>query len=197
MTLGLQLPKGSATEGVVIGIDPGSDTLGFACIHYDLKTRDIIRSYSKTFKASSMYLSPVTKQTHGARYARIYKLAEVLLEMFLQILPTHVVCESPFMAMRRPQAYGALMETVFAIRTAIRNYDESLALDLVDPPSAKNAVGAPGNAKKEQVFAAIKKVLDTLKYDSTEYSVEFNDLDEHSIDALAIAFWRMKKLQQE
>jgi Holliday junction resolvasome RuvABC endonuclease subunit len=89
------------------------------------------------------------------------------------------------------------METVFAIRTAARNYDESLALDLVDPPSAKNAVGAPGNAKKEQVYAAMHKMLDALVYDKTEYDLEFSKLDEHSVDALAIAFWRMKKLQQE
>lgn len=197
MALGLQLPAGSATEGVVIGIDPGSDTLGFACIHYDLKTMGILRSYSKTFKASKMTLSPITKQTHGNRYARIFKLSEVLLEMFQEINPTHVVCESPFMAMRRPQAYGALMETVFAIRTALRQFDEGMALDLIDPPSAKNAVGAAGNAKKEQVQAALSKLLDVIKYDEAELGVEFSKLDEHSIDALAIAYSRVKKLQQE
>lgn len=197
MTQGLRLPEGSLTEGVVIGIDPGSDKLGFACIHYDLKTLEIVRTYARTFTASKMSLSPLTKQTHGQRYARIYKLSEVLLEMFQTINPTHVICESPFMAMRRPQAYGALMETVFAIRTALRQFDETIALDLIDPPSAKKAVGAPGNAKKEQVQAALTKMFSALHYDDAEWETPFATLDEHSVDAIAIGYSRVMKLQQE
>lgn len=181
----------------IIGIDPGSTTLGFSVLEYDARTLKIIRTYAFTFNAGKMKLSDLDIENHSERYARIYELMEALYEKFVELKPTFVICESPFMAMRRPQAYGALVEVVFAIRSALRKYDPTMPLDLIDPPSAKNAVGAPGNAKKEQVAAALKKLLPNLHFDVSLSEAPFDQLDEHSVDGTAIAYSRWKKLVEE
>lgn len=180
--------------GRIVGIDPGSTTLGFSILEYDLHTFEIVRCYASTINAGKMKLNELDIANHSERYARIYGLMDVLYERFVELQPTFVISESPFMAMRRPQAYGALVEVVFAIRSALRRYDPTMHLDLVDPPSAKNAIGAPGNAKKEQVHVCLKKLLPTLHFDEVLSSRAFDDLDEHSVDGLAIAYSRWKKL---
>lgn len=181
----------------IIGIDPGSTTLGFSVLEYDARTLKIIRTYAFTFNAGKMKLSDLDIETHSERYARIYELMEALYEKFVELKPTFVICESPFMAMRRPQAYGALVEVVFAIRSALRKYDPTMSLDLIDPPSAKNAVGAAGNAKKEQVQVALMKLLPELHFDESLSEASFVKLDEHSVDGTAIAYSRWKKLVDE
>jgi Holliday junction resolvasome RuvABC endonuclease subunit len=181
----------------IIGIDPGSTTLGFSVLEYDARTLKIIRTYAYTFNADKMNLSDLDALTHSERYARIYALQEALYDAFLVLKPNFVISESPFMAMRRPQAYGALVEVVFAIRSALRKYDPNLSLDLIDPPSAKKAVGAAGNAKKDQVMLALRKILHQVNFDVEFSDALFTDLDEHSVDALAIAYSRWLKLIEE
>ncbi len=183
--------------GRIVGIDPGSTTLGFSILEYDLHSFEIVRTYARTFNAGKMKLSELDIANHSERYARIYELMDTLYDAFVEMEPTFVISESPFMAMRRPQAYGALVEVVFAIRSALRKYDPTMNLDLIDPPRAKNAVGAAGNAKKEQVHAALKKLLPNLHFDETRSSESFDKLDEHSVDGLAIAYSRWRKLTEE
>lgn len=181
----------------IIGIDPGSTTLGFSVLEYDARTLEIVRTYAYTFNAGKMDLSELDVENHSERYARIYALTEALFTAFRQLDPTFVICESPFMAMKRPQAYGALVEVVFAIRMALRQFDPTMKLDLIDPPSAKNAVGAAGNAKKEQVHAAMLKLLPQLHFDEDASGMTFKELDEHSVDSAAIAYSRWVKLVGE
>lgn len=183
--------------GRIVGIDPGSTTLGFAVLEYDLRTFEIVRTYARTFNAGKMKLNALDIANHSERYARIYELTDTLYDAFVELMPNFVISESPFMAMRRPQAYGALVEVVFAIRSALRKYDPTMSLDLIDPPSAKNAVGAAGNAKKEQVHIAMKKLLPTLHFDESLSGASFDELDEHSVDGSAIAYSRWKKLTEE
>lgn len=181
----------------IIGIDPGSTTLGFSVLEYDAKTYDIIRTYAYTFNAGKMQLNIQDIENHSERYARIYEIMEALYKAFYRIRPNHVVSESPFMAILRPSAFAPLVEVVFAIRSALRKYDPLMSLSLIDPPSAKNAVGAPGNAKKDVVKVCVEKLLDVLHFDAEESGCEFAALDEHAVDGIAIAYSRWKKLIDE
>lgn len=181
----------------IVGIDPGSTTLGFSVLEYDACTLQIARSYAYTFNAGKMHLNDLDTLSHSERYARIYALMEALFQAFLDLKPTFIISESPFMAMKQPQAYGALVEVVFAIRSAVRMYDPAMRLDLIDPPSAKKAVGATGNAKKDQVMLAVKKILHQIVFDPVMSQSSFDELDEHSVDALAIAYSRWLKLIEE
>ena len=93
-------------------------------------------------------------------------------------------------------AYGALMEIVFAVRRAVLDYDNTQPLDTVDPPRAKKAVGATGNAKKPEMMASVLKLKEEFKLDEVTSNSTIENLDEHSIDALAIAYFKLQSLRK-
>lgn len=177
--------------GRIVGIDPGSTTLGIAVIEYHLKTLEIVKSYCWTINAGRLDLNKNDVEEHNERYARIFKLSDVLYEKFRKLLPNFIISESPFMKKRFPLAFAVLTEVVFGIRVAVRRYDKTVKLELVDPMTAKKSVGAivkKGGDQKTPVHDALRKLLPTLFFDESRSSYPFEELDEHSVDAFAIAY---------
>ena len=186
--------------GRIVGIDPGTTTMGISVIEYNVVTLEIIRTCAHTVNAGKLRLSEQDVDSHGARYARIFGLQNALYELFLEIKPNFVIAESPFMARRMPTAFAALTEVVFAIRSALRMFDPTMVLDLIDPPSAKLAVGAKtvkGGDTKKPVRLALNKLENVLQFDNTSSAATFDQLDEHSIDGTAIAYARWRRLREE
>jgi Holliday junction resolvasome RuvABC endonuclease subunit len=192
----LALPEQAGYTALIIGIDPGSNTLGFSEIYFDVRDLSIIKSVARTLKGASI-LGPLgLSQSHSDRYCRIFSLAKEILKNFVELEPNFVICESPFISSRQPMAYGALMEIVFAVRRAVLDYDSTQPMDTVDPPRAKKAVGAPGNAKKPEMQSAVIKLKDEFKLDELLSDAPLESLDEHSIDALAIAYFKLQSLRR-
>ena len=54
--------------GRIVGIDPGSTTLGFSILEYDLHSFETVRSYARTFNAGKMKLSELDIVNHSERY---------------------------------------------------------------------------------------------------------------------------------
>lgn len=182
--------------GRIIGIDPGSTTLGCSMLEYDVRTLEITRLCAYTFNADRMRLDDLAALNHSERFARILALSEALHDVFVANPPNHVACESPFLKRRFPQAFAVLTEVVFGVRLAVRRYDPTMELDLVDPPTAKKAVGIVRRedmSSKTKVHECLKTLL-LDKYDEDHSGRSFAKLDEHSTDGGAIAYWRWKKL---
>lgn len=184
--MALLLPNSGQTFARIIGIDPGSTNMGYAVIDFDILTKQIVNTNSFTIRAEKAQLSESHAELFGARLGRIAALRDALFTYFLGDRPNFVICETPFIAMRQPAAYGSLTETVCAVREALALYDPYQCLYGVDPPSAKKMVGAAGNAKKPQMQEAVSKLLAELNYNSV-VSGDFWRLDEHAVDAIAIA----------
>lgn len=174
----------------ILGIDPGSETLGVACLSVDAHTLEVVNTQAITFVGSKLGMDPWMEGMHSARFARIAAHQENLKAIFRQTLPVSIVCESPFYNPRRPNAFAPLVETLNAIRRAVWEYDAQQPLESVDPPTVKNAVGAKGNADKDAVKA---KVL-TLPLNFTG-PIPLELLDEHSIDAIAVAYSKLVQLR--
>lgn len=191
--------------GRIVGIDPGSTTLGCAMIEYDVRTFEILRTCAYTFNADKMKLDQLAVLNHSERFARIWDLSDALYEVFRDLQPTHIISESPFLKRKFPQAFAVLTEVVFGVRMAVRKYDPTMPLDLVDPPTAKMAVGANPKGKKgasqaekkKEVHTALAKLLPELVFDSDNSVAAFEDLDEHSVDSIAIAYSKWKQLSGE
>lgn len=177
----------------IIGIDPGSTTMGVGVIDLSCTKGTIIRTSCKTLNAAKMRIPALSTEVNGERLSRIFELSNALVDIFSEVRPTFVACESPFMSRRMPIAYGALMETVYAVRLALQIYDSTISLDLVDPPTAKIAVGAKGNADKVAVLKALTDLNSELCFSAELSGKELSEIDEHSSDGIAIAYWRMKK----
>lgn len=175
----------------IIGIDPGSDTMGISEIKVDFKTQEIIETTAWTITASKLVNDTTwLSVNHSFRLARIHVLKERLINIFNKIDPAIIVCESPFYNPRRPNAYGVLVEVLTAVRESVIEHDVWKALYLIDPSSIKKSVGAPGNADKTVMKEKIKE-LECLKYKG---SIELASLDEHSVDAIATAYCKYKNV---
>lgn len=186
-------PEDGSNTVVIIGIDPGSSQLGIGAIEIDMDTFMITSSIAWTIVGEKlMPKNSWAEELHGARYVRINALQKELLRVFNSYMPNFIASESPFYNQRRPQAYGALTEVICAVRSAVVSYDAWRKLDLIDPPTVKNAVGAKGNADKDMVKKAIS-LIPELKYNGNR---PLQELDEHSIDALAVAYCRYKQIRE-
>jgi Holliday junction resolvasome RuvABC endonuclease subunit len=180
----LSVPADPCETVTLIATDPGSESLGCACFTLDIRTLSIVNIWARTYHGSKLYPNTYTAFLHGERLAKIEAHEALLLKVLQDERPVCLVCESPFINMKRPQAYGALMEVISAIRSAMRQYDFQRPMYMVDPPSAKKAVGAPGNADKltvQQHILANQEIMRAL-------SSPLHSLDEHSFDAIAIGY---------
>ncbi|MND25671.1 hypothetical protein D3C87_1317840 [compost metagenome] len=168
-------------------IDPGTDTLGTAVHDVDLFTGEVILRDATTLhgeRNSRRY--PGVAEVHGNRWAKLHSHEIEILHWLRYFQPNALICESPFLG-RFPQAFEALVECKTAIRRALYQYDLTMPLETVDPPSAKIAVGAPGKSKKkEEVMRGILK-LPNYRNESGK-QIEF--LDEHSTDAIAVGYYK-------
>lgn len=183
-------PFGSVS---IIGIDPGTETLGLSILTFDAISIELQRVAAYTFVGSRLFhYSDAIAVLHGERYARLCAHQLNLLRIFQLVRPMAIVSESPFFNPRRPAAGAALVETIDCIRGAIQQYDPYRVLQLVDPSSVKNAVGAKGNAGKDDVKKAMERLGNTLPFDS---ETPFASLSEHAIDSVAVAYWRYKQYQ--
>ena len=171
----------------VIGIDPGSVTLGVACMTVDVNTLQIVNTQAVTFIGTKLPIDPWMEQMHSPRFARIAAHKENLKNVFNYCHPIVVACESPFYNPSRPHAYGVLVETLDAIRHAVWEYDPCLSLELTDPPTIKMAVGGKGNADKDEMKRLILRLPDLNFTGMTPLHL----LDEHSIDAIAVAYTKL------
>lgn len=189
----LAIPQDASPVGCIVGIDPGSETLGTGALRVNVVTLEIVESAAFTYVGSKLAKDTWLGDVHGARAGRISAHEDNLVDMFHYWQPNLVASESPFYSQFRPQAFGALTETVDAIRNALWRYDCWLSLFMIDPPTVKKAVGASSHAKKDEVKEALMALPD-LNYNGP---IPFALLDEHSVDALAVAYARLKILREQ
>jgi len=192
-----------------VGIDPGSVTLGAAALDVDLATGQVTLLEARTFDASKLvrdYTNLVA--VHGERVARLTAHEDNLHGYFRFIEPHSIVSESPYMG-RFPQAFAALTECITAIRRAVIRYDPHMPLLMVDPMNVKAAVdvfskGRPkvGKGKhgktgltKDDVKDGLLRKLDPSITPNPIFNpngIDIDRLDEHSIDAVAVAYSRAR-----
>ena len=168
----------------IVGIDPGSESLGVSQLTFSIVDGSLISINAITYVGSKMERPEYLIEIHGERLTRIKAHEDNLYYVFLQTLPYMVACESPFINMRRPQAYGALTEVVSAVRNALYRFDPYMQLYMVEPSLVKRAVDAKGNADKDAVRLALSKNEKIMSVLACDLSI----LDEHSIDAIAVAY---------
>lgn len=181
----MNFPNTSQWEFTLLGIDPGSSNLGISIYKLDFNTLAIKESFAFTISAKdTCFYNRNTSNEFGDKIARLQAMKSELAEVFRSYSPSLIVCESPFFNSFTPNAYAILIEVVNLIHETIWEYNYQIPFFKVDPPTAKKAVGAKGNAKKDEMTQAIIEIKDRLKLKNNPL-----DLDEHSIDALAIGHY--------
>lgn len=187
----LVIPEGSSNIIKVIGLDPGSNTFGIAELDFNLDIMQIDKCSAFTITLDRMVeKNSWLEQQHSSRVARLQELYKFLLRFFNNVRPNIIASESPFINNKFPQSGIALTEVLSVIRQAVIDYNLWTTLDLLPPSVVKNGVGAAGAAAKDDMKVRLSRLTD-LNYTS---NVPLQMLDEHSIDALAVAYSRVKQL---
>lgn len=183
-------PKQPEYIARLIGIDPGTQSLGLCCMWIDALSLQITNIEATTFIGDKLPQLTWMQENHSDRFARIYAHRQNLLNTFNHYQPVWIRSEAPFINMRRPQAFAALIEIVDAIRLAVAEYDRGIGLELIDPSTVKKSVGASGGADKNGVKASISRI------DEISSKINISLLDEHSIDSVAVAYSKLLEVRQ-
>lgn len=152
-----------AESKVILGIDPGSQIMGYGLIEVSgTKTMRLIAFGSIKFNKT---------ESHTARLKKIYERVNFLLEEYT---PDEAAIESPFFG-KNVQAMLNLGRAQGVAMAAVLNY----GLEIVEyaPRKVKQAVTGNGNATKEKVLQMLGALLENV------------ELPEHfdASDALAVA----------
>lgn len=180
----------------IMGIDPGTDTMGVAIVDVNIETNKPHLVFGMTIHASKeLSEHEDAVEIVGSRDVRIDIIGGHIKQILVAACPTLVVAESPFYRPGRANAYEALVECFKKLREVVRYYSPTLTLRRIDPVTAKNYVGVShvGDSK-----AAVEKAVIEL-YRCTETEAIFDQcFDEHTYDALAVthAAYRMYYLRE-
>lgn len=176
----------------ILGIDPGTNTAGYAIVIADIFTLEVHHAEAWTVNASQLITKndwPV--QLYGERFGKIEHQKLAFRDALYKYNPIIVACESPYYNPHRPEAYAALLEFLHGIRDTLYLWDRQMVLNLVEPAPAKKNIGVKGNSgDKELIKQAIANCPDYCMVDTT-------NLDEHSIDALLIAKYKLDELRRK
>lgn len=169
----------------IVAIDPGTDTLGVACLDVDIDTLKPTVVWGHTLKASKdADKNNAYTEVLGYRAERLRWHSINLLKILNVLQPDRIAAESPFFRRGRASAYEALVECFMMLKTTVYKYSRSLYLHRVDPVTGKGYVGVSHKGTdKEDVRGGVKKYLG----DNLADNITLDMFDEHTIDAIAIS----------
>ena len=176
----------------MIAIDPGSHNTGVARFDVKPREREIL-----SIKAWSINVDKLKNDTglpeelYSEKFIRFYKLRNQLVRIFNEENATFIAYEGPFMNRFQPSAYGPLVALQTLIHDSIVTYNPGVPFFVLQPQQAKKAVGVAGKKGKGVIKEAVKTNGDLMK-GLTGGLCLLDELDEHSIDAIAVGFCALK-----
>lgn len=177
----------------VLAIDNGTDTLGTVIADIDIRkdVMDVIHAETCTASRTAGRWQPIA-EIHGPRFARYRALKLYLEDLLEEHDPDAVVVEGPFMHIHA-ESFAKLRESLYMIRETVMDMCPLMPVHVVAPMSAKKAVKAKHYDKgKDPVREAVLALKDVY-YDR---SIDQYSLDEHSIDAVAVAYFEKQQTME-
>lgn len=161
----MQMDARKGDDTVIIGIDPGTNVMGYGILGVRGKNPYLIA------------LGVIRLSKIDDHYMRLHRIYERVLGLVEQYLPDRMAIEAPFFGknvqsmLKLGRAQGVAMAAALARQVPITEYE---------PRKIKQAITGNGAASKEQVRELLKRIL------KIEDSV-FSDLELDATDALAAA----------
>lgn len=168
----------------IVGIDPGTNILGLTIIKFDALTGDIVEVHPQDIMSKDLYNDPWLAEIHGDTQSRIKAICDEIREIIEETNPIAIASERPFISVKNPSAFAPLVEMLANIRSIIIHYDIWKPFYLFEPTVVKNAVGAKGNANKDDVRLStknIKQLMDNL-------TTPIDELGPDAVDSIAVCY---------
>lgn len=174
----------------VISIDPGAN-LGITVSEGDMGLTYLRPIHTETLDLNkwAKIFYPEILDEFGARFARIYTLRKVLLNVLNKWQPDFMVHENAFMMIRRVTAGIILAEYVLVMKMTAYTYDPAMPIYGFAPFEIKSAVKT-GKLSGDKFL--VSKALPKLE-DLDLSNVNLDQMDEHSIDSIAIGYCFLDK----
>lgn len=185
----LNLPEQYVTYRVV-GIDPGLLNLGFAIFHINYLTGRIEKVEAFTLVNDKLpNYTGLDIEIVPERTIKLFKLKAAIRWALNVYGPSYVVCEAPFYNRFMPMAYGALLEVVSTIHSAVLEWNPNIGFHTVAPLLVKKLVGTKAVKNdtlkgKELVKSGVKAIPEIMNVLETP----IDTLSEHAIDAIAVCY---------
>lgn len=135
---------GKQWEKVIIGIDPGTNLMGYGILGVNGKNPSMIA------------LGVITLSKFESHYMRLARIYERVLGLVEQYLPDEMAIEAPFFGknvqsmLKLGRAQGVAMAAALARQVPITEYE---------PRKIKMAITGNGAASKEQVQEMLRRIL--------------------------------------
>ena len=180
----LEIPEDYGIVNMV-SIDPGSNTCGMAVYELDTSTRTINSIMAFTIHVeklndnSGLHLDLATD-----RFVKILKLCNVIKNIIESTNARIVVSEAPFFNKLMPMAYGSLLEIVSSINRTVHETGNEIIFTSYAPQQVKMSLSAAGIKGKDVIKEKLMEVPEVYSKIVGDYDL----LDEHSIDAIAVGY---------
>lgn len=172
----------------ILGIDNGTNTVGIVMLDHDIRTGVSTVTRAETFKADrvSGTLYPDMEFYEDTLRARLRAIQRYMATVLEDEDPDSVAIETPFARRAFVTSYKALSMSLDYIQDAVYDYRPGLEFVGISPYTAKAAVIPKGsNFKTEKDF--IRTCILAERDIVAANGIVLSELDEHSIDAIAVA----------
>lgn len=178
----------------VLGIDPGTTTLGFSLISTYDDYAVVEKAYThKAHDRHRDYLD-VAKE-HGEWFSRLMQHVTEFEDLLNTYRPQFVVSESPFLG-RFPKSFERLVQCLLVLRIKLFEKDPNNTLYTIDPVSVKKKLGISlgrGKSDERKSKELVATCVFNRQYLRWPDTINRDELDEHSTDATAVGLYFIEK----
>lgn len=176
---------------VIVGIDPGISHMGLSAMSVTPDLSKVTSIYAKTIHGDDADLDIPSSSFIDDRFCKILHHDRSLTRWIKMYKPSYVIYERPFIHGSRPTAYGALVESICCIKNAVYKCSPFIDIHEYTPLTIKKSVSAHNFKGKEFMTEALVNIPEIYNLIRNQMS----NLDEHSIDSIAIAYTHLKNLR--
>lgn len=175
-------PRKPETMLRIVGVDPGASHLGLAVLDWEWGAEQAEVAWSKTIHVKDATHDSDFTESCGKRDKRLQQLKDAWSEFLDLVGGTFFITETPFMLRSKLSAYESGVELQKMLREGLWDKHPQKLLHGINPIMVKSFVGVVAKGTtKEDMAAAVTKLY------ANHTLIDLSVLDEHSIDAIAVA----------
>lgn len=191
-----------STPLVILGIDPGTTTIGFCAMQIDPLTTERLGFEAFTIHAErpcgGRQFNSDLLESHSNTFAKLREIGERFDSILRYYQPVQVATELPFFNSFHPNAYAPLVQVLTMLETRVYEWNPHKPLYRIENTTAK-ALIYPTSKEERKKIQAIKgskdRILACLRQHPDFQWIPLDTLDEHSIDACLIAECQRRRLK--
>lgn len=179
----------------MLGIDPGSRTIGFCALFVGIHDC-LIKGYNAFTvhadkRPGGRPWDEGIELMHGDRFERMREIHFQTSQILHHFQPLYVSSEAPFFSRLHPNAYEVLVEAVTNVQQAVFEWSPTKPLVKIETTVAKKAI-APLSEPFKTISKGIKDTKEKVRYNASVCPelgfLNLNLLDEHSLDAAVVVY---------